>query len=245
MLVGNSFEGPARRTPLDRAAQAFAEVCSRQDAPMLDGRAIGGGLPPRRLAVGEVAELLPVLDGDGRDAVWRELVRLSRQVGAPWPTVAVGLALPGLRTTAARLARGAQLIEDLDAELVAAFFEALVDADVGGSMVCAELRSAAYNKVRRIRYQAIRDTARTVGLEQVAEQPAPAVSSGHPDFVLAEAIRAGVLDRDEAELIGASRLEGIPLTVVADRIGAAVTTAWYRRKCAEARLVAWIRDGKA
>lgn len=118
------FVNGNRPTPLDRAAQAFCEICSRADAPTINGRPLGHGLPPRPISVRELVELLPLLQPVARDVVWRELVRLVRASGDPWPTVAVGLALPGLRTAAARLVRDySGDPEDLDSELVTAFYE--------------------------------------------------------------------------------------------------------------------------
>ena len=231
-----------RPTPLDRAAQAFGEICSRTDAPTLNGRALGHGLPARRVSARELVELLPLLEADARDTVWRELIRLAREAGEPWPTIATGLALPGLRTAAAGLVRdydGDR--EDLDAELVAAFYEAAVDTDVSGPMICAKLRAMAYNQVRRTRYGAVTYATRTRQLDALPELPA-APRSGHPDLVLAAAIRADIITREEAELVGASRLEGTSLSSVARRLGVPVTTPWCRRKAAETRLTVWIKE---
>jgi DNA-directed RNA polymerase specialized sigma24 family protein len=231
----------ARPTPLDRAAQAFAEICARTDTPTVSGRAIGHGLPPRAMSARELIEVLPSLEAEARDAVWRELIRLVREVGEPWPTIAIGIALPGLRTAAGRLVRDYDGDpEDLDAELIAGFYEAIANATVDGSMICAKLRAAAYNQARRMRYGATTYAARTRQLA-TRSQPAPA-SSGHPDLVLAASVRAGVITRQEAELIGGSRLEKTSLSSVARRLGVPVTTAWCRRKAAETRLAAWIKD---
>jgi DNA-directed RNA polymerase specialized sigma24 family protein len=240
------FVNGNRPTPLDRAAQAFCEICSRTDAPTLNGRTLGHGLPPRRISVRELVELLPLLQPVARDVVWRELVRLVRASGEPWPTVAVGLALPGLRTAAARLVRDySGDPEDLDSELVTAFYEALAEADIDGPMVCAKLRATAYNQVRRMRYGAMAYAARTRDLDTLPEPSLTPAWDGHPDFVLASAVNASVITREEAELIGASRLDGTSLSAVAQRLGLPITTAWCRRKSAEARLTAWIKEDKS
>jgi hypothetical protein len=44
-----------------------------------------------------------------------------------------------------------------------------------------------------------------------------------------------VITREEADLIGDSRLDKTSLSSVARRIGVPVTTAWCRRKAAETR----------
>lgn len=236
-----------RPTPLDRVAQAFGEICSRADAPTVNGRVLGHGLLPcRSVSVRELVELLPLLEPKTRDTVWRELLRLARECGQPWPTIAAGIALPGLRTAAARLVRDYDGDpEDLDAELVTAFYEAIADTDITGPMICAKLRAEAYNAVRRARYSAVAYAMRTRELDSLAEVSVRPATSGHPDFVLASAIRAGVLEPEEAELVGASRLEGTALSSVARRFGIPVTTAWCRRKAAETRLATWIKESQS
>jgi hypothetical protein len=232
-----------RPTPLDRVAQAFAETCARADAPILSGWAIGHGLPSRAISARELVEVLPLLEPTARDAVWRELIRLARHVGEPWPTIATGIALPGLRTAAGRLVRDYDGDpEDLDAELIAAFYEAIAHAEVDGPMICAKLRATAYNQVRRMRYGATTYAIRTRGLDALPRGCATAAPCGHPDLVLAASVRAGVITCEEAELIGDSRLEKASLSSVAKRIGMPPTTAWCRRKAAETRLAAWISE---
>lgn len=68
----------------------------------------------------------------------------------------------------------------------------------------------------------------------------PPVAPGHPDFVLARAVRAGVITRHEADLIGRSRLERVPMQAIADELGVSHSWACRLRKAAEARLVAAI-----
>jgi hypothetical protein len=62
--------------------------------------------------------------------------------------------------------------------------------------------------------------------------------------VLARAVAAGVIDRTEAHLIGATRLEDTPLVEVAVRLGVDVRLAGDWRSKAETRLVAAIRAGE-
>lgn len=58
----------------------------------------------------------------------------------------------------------------------------------------------------------------------------------HPDLVPARAVAVAVLDRDEAELIAATRLEQDTLARVAARIGTSAQRASDWRARAEARL---------
>ena len=57
----------------------------------------------------------------------------------------------------------------------------------------------------------------------------------HPDFVLAAAVRAGVLTAAKAGLIGRNRLEGIPLSRIARETGIKHSALCMRRKRAETR----------
>src|SRR5262249_59662368 len=62
---------------------------------------------------------------------------------------------------------------------------------------------------------------------------APELPWGHPDFVLAAAVREGVLTPAQAELIGRNRLEGIPLAQIAAERGISHPALCNRRKRAE------------
>ena len=80
---------------------------------------------------------------------------------------------------------------------------------------------------------------RAVGIEVSA----PVRRWGHPDFVLAAAVRAGIITPAEAELVGATRLEGGPLGEAAAGLGISRGTLLTRRNRAERRLAAAIRTG--
>lgn len=73
---------------------------------------------------------------------------------------------------------------------------------------------------------------------------APVRASDHPDFVLARAVAAGVVDAEEAHLIAVTRLEGATLAEAGERLGlpARLASAW--RAQAELRLREAIRDGE-
>jgi hypothetical protein len=64
-----------------------------------------------------------------------------------------------------------------------------------------------------------------------------------PDFVLAAAVRAGVLSAADAELIGVSRLEGVPLAQIARQHGLRHSTLCMRCKRAEQKIAAATRNG--
>ena len=66
----------------------------------------------------------------------------------------------------------------------------------------------------------------------------------HPDLVLARAVAVAVLDRDEATLIAATRLDHQTLAAVAAQIGISPQTASDWRAKAEKRLVEAIGAGE-
>lgn len=68
----------------------------------------------------------------------------------------------------------------------------------------------------------------------------PARPWGHPDFVLARAVRAGAITEAEAELIGATRLEGADLVSFALAEGCSIDVVRHRRFRAERRLVKFL-----
>ena len=71
----------------------------------------------------------------------------------------------------------------------------------------------------------------------------PDLPWGHPDFVLAAAVREGILTRDQAALIGRNRLEGVPLSQIAAETGIGHSALCNRRKKAEKAIAAAIANG--
>jgi hypothetical protein len=78
--------------------------------------------------------------------------------------------------------------------------------------------------------------------EEVAS-PA-AASAGDPAALLTDAVRLGVITSAAAELIKATRLDGVPVATYAGARGISAATAYKQRERAEARLVAAIANGQ-
>src|SRR6266568_601658 len=176
-----------------------------------------------------------------REVVWRELVVRARRDGPAWVVAAVGLAMPGLRRAAGKLAAGWRGdTADLDGELLAGFVDRLRSLDLDGPRVCGRLVDAGVRAVRRARTR-VEDTD-AVHVEGAWSLP-PAQPWDHPDWVLARAVAAAVIDPDDHLLISATRLDEVPLRQVADRLGISVTVAAGWRRRAEARLAQVIREG--
>ncbi|MFE1961540.1 hypothetical protein [Streptomyces sp. NPDC059479] len=175
-----------------------------------------------------------------RDAVWAYLVRRSRQDGATWTVACAGMALPALTGVANWLAsRFPGDVFDVQAEVLSGFLGGLVAVDLDRPRVLSRLRWSAYR-------------AGFAALSEALDAPTPMAPGfrsappqtpwGHPDFVLAKAVRASVLTQTEADLIGATRLEEVPITDWAGQHGTTTGAAYKARRRAESRLVAFIRD---
>ncbi|MDQ0772877.1 hypothetical protein QF026_001343 [Streptomyces aurantiacus] len=105
----------------------------------------------------------------------------------------------------------------------------------------------------RLRWAAYR--AGFAALSEALDAPMPMASAfrsaapkppwGHPDLVLARAVRQSVLTQTEADLIGATRLDETPITNWADRHQMSNEAAYKARQRAERRLVAFLREQTA
>ncbi len=234
-----SREWPA--SPLDAAQRAFELLTILPEPLAFDGRQVSG-LPDHPIAVDRLRRLL-IDDATPRmvrDAAWREIVVLARGGDPAWVVTAVGLAIPGLRRRAGRLAFGWHgETADLDAELLAGFLDRLFTIDLDGANICSRLIDAGARAVRRARNSAQDNDVIRV---QEAWGPPPR-PWGHPDWVLTRALTAAVIDPEECLLISATRLDDVPLRVVAERLGVSVELAASWRRDGEGRLVAAIRAG--
>lgn len=221
--------------PFDVAANSLRLLTTGPQPLSVDGAALGGGLPRRRIALSELASILmhPSCDHATSDRVWLQLIARARTDGPAWVVGAVGVALPGLRQAAYRL-RG--FSGDVQAELLIAFVAALRSVKPGGAKVVQRLLSATFTAARAA-LRAAEPTRTTAPVEL------PVAAGGHPDFVLARAVAAGVITPGEAELIGATRLEGVSVADYADRAGRGYWAVAKERSRAEERLVAAIRSG--
>jgi predicted DNA-binding protein (UPF0251 family) len=174
-----------------------------------------------------------------RDEVWRLLVARARTGDASWTVGAVGVALPGLRRAANRLARSYS--GDVQAALVTEFVAALARVNTDQPGLVSRLLDAAQSAARG----ALRATEPAAcGEANFAPGSAmPPPPYGHPDLVLARAVAVGVLSAEEAELIGVTYLEDASVADYADRTGMSRWAVYKRRKAAETRLVEAIRSG--
>ncbi|MGW7514180.1 hypothetical protein ACWGJ2_01125 [Streptomyces sp. NPDC054796] len=175
-----------------------------------------------------------------RDTVWAYLVQRSRDEGATWTLACAGMALPALASTARWLAtRYPGDAFDVHAEVLSGFLDGLARIDLHRPRVLVRLRWAAY----RAGYAALTEAldAPTPVAPGFRSSP-PRPPWGHPDLVLAEAVRQSVLTRTEADLIGATRLDKSSITDWATAQQTTVDAAYKARQRAEGRLVAFLRE---
>jgi hypothetical protein len=129
----------------------------------------------------------------------------------------------------------------LDSELLVGFMECLARVDLDEPRICGRLVEAGVRAARKIR-EAESDT--TLIRSGEAGAVLPIRPWDHPDLVLARAVAVAVLDRDEARLIAATRLEHDTLAGVAAQIGISPQLASVWRARAEKRLQQAISAGE-
>ncbi len=227
--------------PLDAARSAFEWLVAGPHPVSVDGR-LFSGLPTRRVPLNELRDRLlrRRCPGTLRDAVWAHLVLLARTEGGVWTVGAVGVALPALTSVAATLsAKFAGDPSDIHAAVLAGFVAELGGIDLRRPRIMLRLRWAAY----RAGHTAVREALDApVPSGHGFHSTMPPPPWGHPDFVLARAVAEGAITAVEAELIGSTRLEGVPLVDAAAERGLAYQAAKKARLRAEHRLVAYLLD---
>jgi len=233
--------------PLDAAEAAFRALTTGPRPLALNPGRLAAGLPDRLMPLGELRALLlhPATSPAARNRVWAELVRRARGGDPAWVVGLAGVAMPGLRRAAASLSaawRGDT--DDLQAEILAGFLSALRTLDLDDLdrvPLASRLCWAAWRAGQKHACASAAWASRRRDLD--SSGAGPALPWGHPDFVLAAAVRARVITAAEAELIGRNRLEGIPLSAIAAETGISHSALCHRRRRAETRLTRAITDG--
>src|SRR6266498_3568005 len=230
---------------LDVLDTSFRLLVTGPSPLAIDGAVLGCGLPARLIPLGELRRLLlaRTTTYGARDAAVSELLRRARHSGGAWTVGLAGVLAPGLRRVAAALA-----IDypgdpaDIDAEVLAGLLDGIGRIDPGGTRLPARLLRHAFNRAKRLRRSDRAFAARNVLVEP--DSMAPPRLVGHPDLVLARAVSRQVITRDEAELIGMTRLERIGIAQLAAANGYQLGALYLRRERAEARLVGWLTKGR-
>jgi hypothetical protein len=233
--------------PFDAAEAAFRLLCAGPQPLALHAAKIAAGLPDRPVPLDELRVLLlhPSTSARARNLVWAELVRRARAGGPAWMVSLAGIAMPGLRRAVGSLAtayRGE--VADLQAEVLTGFLAAVraLDLDDLESVpLASRLCWAAWRAGQQHAYADAGWASRRRDL--AGWRDGPDLPWGHPDLVLAAAVRQGILTRDQAGLIGRNRLEGVPLSQIAAETGISHSALCNRRKKAEKAITDAIKSG--
>jgi hypothetical protein len=233
-------------SPLDTLETAFRLLTSGPAPLALDGAQLGHDLPARPIPLDELRSILlhPATGFAARDAALADLVGPPPRRRGAWTVGLAGVLLPGLRRAAGQLAREFPGdTADIDAEVLTGFLETLAKLHLhpGRRRLAAHLLWGAFNRGKRLRRIELEVSVRQIPVDATSTVPPP--PAGHPDILLARAVRHGVLTAWEAELIGATRLDGEDLLRLAAEGGHKPDTLRHRRRRAERRLAAWLRTG--
>ncbi|WP_121009521.1 hypothetical protein [Saccharothrix australiensis] len=186
---------------------------------LLDCAALGCGLPAKALRPDELRALL-LRRGTAwitKDAVWAELVERAQAIPDPWTTVAAGMMRPGLRHIVTAL-RGRFPVDhvDLESEVVAGFLQELDLAEARTPRIYAQLHGAARRRGHEVCRRELRSAGRSEPTGTVRRhRPA----GGHPDIVLAEAMRSGVVTPQQADLVSHVLIDDNDRSTAARRLG--------------------------
>lgn len=227
-------------SPLDTARTAFRLLTIGPAPISIDGQPFSG-LPARRVPLDEVRDRLLARDCPQvvRDAVWTHLVLMARTKRGAWTVGCVGVALPALVRVAAKLsARFAADPADIHAEVLAGFLQAVATIDLRRPRIMLRLRWAAYRAGHAALTEALNAPTPCGDGFRSAEPPPP---FGHPDLVLARAAADEVITAAEANLIGDTRLDKVPLRAYASDHQVSYEACKKARQRAERRLVAYLR----
>src|SRR5437762_1486723 len=214
--VSSSAVSPRRwpASPLAAAARAFDLLTCEPDPLAFDARGLPV-LPQRILPLDELRDLLTAdsTPKPVRDLVWRGLVARARRDGPTWVVAAAGIAMPGLRMKAGMLTRRWHGdTADLDAEMITGFVERLKTINLDLPRICGRLIDAGARAVKKSRLA--EEEASAVHVD-TAWSRTPSGPWDHPDWVLTRTVAAAVIDPEEHQLIADTRLDEIPLAIVA------------------------------
>ncbi|MEV0538404.1 hypothetical protein [Nocardia salmonicida] len=185
---------------------------------------------------------------DEVDAIWLWLLERVRANDQGAMLVCAGLAAPMLSRTASEYVTSSHTARhDIESEVLTAFLLHLPRVGLEAPGVWHRLRWGAYRAVlnaatqQRIGATVVGDLDRD--LAPLGERVQAMVSQpGHPETILAQAVAAGVISADAAELIAASRWEGRSLTSLAAERGVSLGKLRKQRPRAERALLAWLSE---
>ncbi len=231
-------------SPFDVLEAHFRALTAGPRPHCFDGTRVPG-LPARPIPLEELRSLLlhPSTPYAVRDQTINALLERARRDGGPAMVGLAGVLLPGLRRAAWPLTQAhPDKRADLQAEILAGLITAAARTVPGRARPAARLTWAARRAADGLLRTERAEHARPAPLPSSLEPPA---QHGHPDLVLARAVRAGVVCAADADLVGATRLGEHDLHTAADLAGVSYRAIRERRRRAETALVGWLTGGGA
>ncbi|MGC3862328.1 hypothetical protein ACPSM1_19320 [Micromonospora chersina] len=229
-------------TALTTAEKAF-ELLTCQPAPLaFDARPVPG-LPDATMPLDELRRLLMFQrhDSDTTDELWRQLAHHAREWGPAWVVGAIGVALPALTHLAAKISRGhPRHADDVDSEVLAAFLQALRNADLAPPRLWLRLCWAAWRAGAAV---AKAHDGEELPLDLPSGSRSPKMPYGHPDLLLGRAAAMGLISAEAAELISATRFGDALIEQLAAEKGLTAPVLRMRRRRAERIVAAAITRG--
>jgi hypothetical protein len=210
----------------------------------IHGRTIGHGLPDRPIGYDELRRWL--LDAattqPARDAALRVLIARARAERGAALIGLVGILQPGLRVALAPLLRAyPRQAADLEAETLTGLLTAISTIPLTQTGLANRLIRRAIRAGQRLLGRLTAHHAQETPVGLPAGTPTP---QSHPELVLQDAVAAKVISTRDAELIAATRLNGVTVRELAARWEVGDAALGKRRQRAEARLRAWLTQSR-
>jgi hypothetical protein len=242
MHAADSYE-----TPFDTLRHAFHALMADPFPLALPGADIDVATATGDVPLAQIKSLL-MAAGTGRAVkrrIWVQIVRRSQQGEAAWTVAAAGLAYPLLAGRVLRACRAsAGDVDEFQAEVLVEFLAALKDVDVEDPRItdiAGWLAWRALNASKSFRHREAVAAGCGTGAPSAVT---PLFPAGHPDIVLARAVIAGIVTREEAEWISRTCLGEESAKDVAGEFGMGLSTFYRHRHEAGLKLAAAIDSGE-
>lgn len=234
-------------TPFDTLRRAFAALLADPCPLVLPAGELSFLSPGRDLSLPQVKAMLlaPSTRAGVKRELWSAIVVRSQSGQSAWTVAAAGLAYPALAGRVLRVCRTSPGdAHEIQAEILVEFLTALKSVDVQDPRVTDVAGWLAWRAMTASRGFRRREAAATGCGAGLPSAVIPLFPAGHPDIVLARAVRGGIVTREEAEWISRTCLGEESAAALAEEFGMGLSTFYRRRLEAGHRLAAAIDSGE-
>ena len=236
-------------TPFDTLRASFLLLLADPCPMAVPAEEVAGSIAPAR-EIG-LPEIKRLLDAAGtrpavKRALWDAVVRRAQAGDASWTLAAAGLSWRALAGKVLQTCRKSPAdAHEIQAEVLTEFLAALREVDLTDPRITDVGGWLAWRAFFASRHARRAEAAAAVDRYELPSHTAvmPLVPEGHPDLVLARAVRAGVIDRDEADWISRTCLDDESPSVVAREYRMGLSTFYHHRRAAGHKLAAAIHAG--